>query len=115
MKQKHLLRILGLSAFLGLATLALPLSAHAGVRVSIGIGVPVVVAPAPVVVAPHRQPSCIPPRPWSWHRLWWCIDPRLSWSGDTTAPLIGPGDITPTAGTVGNATELERGPSLSTR
>ena len=52
-----LLRIFLVVAVFSLATLALPLSAQAGVRVSIGIGVPVysapvVVAPAPVVVYP---------------------------------------------------------------
>src|SRR5262245_40524498 len=49
---KTLLRAFIMVAVLGIATLALPLAAHAGARVSIGIGVPVVVAPAPVVVAP---------------------------------------------------------------
>jgi hypothetical protein len=46
-------RMFGLVMLLGIASLALPLSAHAGgLRVSIGLGllVPVVVAPAPVVV-----------------------------------------------------------------
>ena len=52
-----LLRIFLVVAVFSLATLALPLSAQAGVRVSIGIGVPVysapvVVAPPPVVVYP---------------------------------------------------------------
>src|SRR2546422_1334598 len=57
-----LLRRVGLSAFLGLVSLALPLPAHAGVHVSVGIGlpVPVLVAPAPVVVAP---PPVIYPAP----------------------------------------------------
>ena len=57
MKPRTLLRILGLSAFLGLASLALALPARARVNVSIGIGVPVY--PAPVVVAP--APVVIPP------------------------------------------------------
>jgi len=51
-RTKKLLRAFIMVAMLGIATLALPLSAHAGANVSIGIGVPVVVAPAPVVVAP---------------------------------------------------------------
>jgi hypothetical protein len=53
----RLLRRCAVGAVFGLATLALPLSAPAGVRVAIGIGVPVypapvVVYPAPVIVAP---------------------------------------------------------------
>ena len=44
------LRTCGIVAVLAVATLAIPLSAHAGVRVSVGIGLPVIVAPAPVVV-----------------------------------------------------------------
>jgi hypothetical protein len=51
-RTKTLLRTFIMVAVLGIATLALPLAAHAGARVSIGIGLPVVVAPAPVVVAP---------------------------------------------------------------
>jgi hypothetical protein len=54
---KTLFRLLAIVAVFGLATLALPLSAHAGVRVSIGVGLPVGVAPAPVVVAP--PPSAV--------------------------------------------------------
>ena len=46
----------------GLATFALPLSAHAGAQVSIGIGLPVAVAPAPVVVAPP-PPAVVYPAP----------------------------------------------------
>jgi hypothetical protein len=50
-------RMFGLVMFLGIASLALPLTAHAGgLHVSVGLGlpVPVVVAPAPVVVTrPH--------------------------------------------------------------
>ena len=61
MKPIPLLRIVGLSAFLGLVSFLLPLPTHAGVRVSVGIGlpVPVFVAPAPVVVAP--QPVIVYP------------------------------------------------------
>ena len=52
--------------FMGMASLALSLPAHAGVRVSLGIGVPVypapvVVVPAPVVVAP--PPAVVYPVP----------------------------------------------------
>ena len=67
MRATHtLVRMVGIVAFLGIATLALPLSAHAGgVQVSVGIGVPlpepVVVAPAPVVVA--LQPVVVQPAP----------------------------------------------------
>ena len=57
-----LLRTLVMAAVIGIATLALPLAAHAGARVSIGIGVPVVVAPAPVVVAPP-PPAVVYPAP----------------------------------------------------
>jgi hypothetical protein len=57
-----LFRLLAIGAIFGLATLALPLSAHAGVRVSIGVGLPVVVAPAPVVVAPP-PPAVVYPAP----------------------------------------------------
>lgn len=57
-----LLRTLVIVAVLGIATLALPLAAHAGVRVSIGVGFPVVVAPAPVVVAPP-PPAVVYPAP----------------------------------------------------
>jgi hypothetical protein len=61
-----LLRIFLVGAVFSVATLALPLSAQAGVRVSIGIGVPVyaapvVVAPAPVVVYP--APVVVAPPP----------------------------------------------------
>jgi len=59
---KTLLRTLAVVAVVGLATLALPLSAHAGVRVSIGVGLPVVVTPAPVVVAPP-PPAVVYPAP----------------------------------------------------
>ena len=53
--------IFGLAMLLGIASLALPLPAHAGgLRVSIGLGpqVPVVVAPAPVVVT-RPQPVIV--------------------------------------------------------
>ena len=65
-RTKMLLRMCAVVAVFGLATLALPLSAQAGVRVSIGIGgpvypAPVVVAPAPVVVYP--APVVIAPPP----------------------------------------------------
>ena len=59
---KTLFCLLTIVAIFGLATLALPLSAHAGVRVSIGVGLPVVVAPAPVVVAPP-PPAVVYPAP----------------------------------------------------
>jgi len=64
MKPSHILRIGVLSAFLGLASLALPLPAHAWVHVSIGLPLllPVVVAPAPVVVAPP-PPAVVYPAP----------------------------------------------------
>src|SRR4029453_1239964 len=52
-------RLLALLAVVGLAALALPLSADAGVRVSVVIGVPVY--PPPVVVAP--PPAVVYPRP----------------------------------------------------
>lgn len=54
MKPSTLLQIVGLSAFLGLASFALARPAHAGVHVSVGIGlpVPVIVAPPPAVVYP---------------------------------------------------------------
>ena len=55
----------GLAMFLGIASLALPLPAHAGgLRVSIGPGlpVPVVVAPAPVVVT-RPQPVIVQSAP----------------------------------------------------
>src|SRR5262245_44589952 len=66
MKPRTLLRIVGLSAFLGLASLALAWPAHARVNVSLGSGVPVypapvVVAPVPVVVAP--PPAVVYPAP----------------------------------------------------
>ena len=59
---KTLLRMFAVVAVVGIATLALPLSAQAGVRVSVGIGLPVVVAPAPVVVAPP-PPAVVYPTP----------------------------------------------------
>jgi hypothetical protein len=60
--------MLTMVAVFGLATLALPLSAHAGVRVSVGIGLPVVVVPPPAVVYPApvivaRPPVVIAPPP----------------------------------------------------
>jgi hypothetical protein len=61
-RTKTLFRMFAIVAVVGLATLALPLAAHAGARVSIGIGVPVVVAPAPVVVAPP-PPAVVYPAP----------------------------------------------------
>src|SRR5262249_37131026 len=59
-----LLRIMGLGAFLGLARLVLPQSAHAGVHVSIGLPLPVPlgVAPPPVVMAPP-PPAVVYPAP----------------------------------------------------
>ncbi len=54
-----LVRLFALLAVVGLAALALPLSADAGVRVSVGIGVPVY--PPPVVVAP--PPAVVYPAP----------------------------------------------------
>lgn len=57
-----MLRILSLSAFLGLVSLVLPLPARAGgLHVSIGLPVPVFVAPAPVVVA--LPPAVVYPAP----------------------------------------------------
>ena len=50
MKPRPLLRLVGLSVFLGLATLALPLAAQAGVRVSVGIGVPGLCTKSPVIL-----------------------------------------------------------------
>src|SRR5262245_56913071 len=61
-RTKTLLRTFVTVAVLGIATLALPLAAHAGARVSIGIGLPVVVAPATVVVAPP-PPVVVYPAP----------------------------------------------------
>ena len=59
---KTLLRTFVMVTVLGIATLALPLAAQAGVRVSIGVGLPVVVAPAPVAVAPP-PPAVVYPAP----------------------------------------------------
>jgi hypothetical protein len=56
---KTLLRTCVIVTAFGLATLALPLAAQAGVRVSIGVGVPVY--PAPVVVAPAPVVVAAPP------------------------------------------------------
>jgi hypothetical protein len=61
-RTKTLVRLFAIVAVLGLATLALPLSAQAGVRVSVGIGLPAVVAPAPIVVAPP-PPAVVAPAP----------------------------------------------------
>jgi len=61
-RTKTLLRTFVMVTMVGIATLALPLAAHAGARVSIGIGLPVVVAPAPVVVAPP-PPAVVYPAP----------------------------------------------------
>ncbi len=79
MQPKHRLRIVGLSALLGLASLALPLPAHAGVHVSMGLPLPVLVAPAPVIVAP--PPAIVYPAPvvvgpgyygyYGYHRGYW--------------------------------------------
>ena len=58
-------RMFGLVMFLGIAGLALPLTAHAGgLHVSIGLGlpVPVVVAPTPVVVT-RPQPVIVQSAP----------------------------------------------------
>ena len=79
MKPIPLLRIVGLSAFLGLVSFTLPLPAHAGVHVSMGLPLPVLVAPAPVIVAPppalvYPAPVVVGPgyygyyeyRPWYW-------------------------------------------------
>jgi hypothetical protein len=57
-----LLRTFIMATVVGIAILALPLWAQAGVRVSIGVGLPVVVAPAPVVVAPP-PPAVVYPAP----------------------------------------------------
>jgi len=61
-----LVRMFAMGAVFGLATLVLPLSAHAGARVSIGIGgpvytAPVVVAPPPAVVYPAPVVVASPP------------------------------------------------------
>jgi hypothetical protein len=56
---QKLVRLFALLAVVGLAALALPRSADAGVRVSVGIGVPVY--PPPVVVAP--PPAVVYPAP----------------------------------------------------
>ena len=61
-RTKTLLRIFAIVAVFGIATLAVPLAAQAGVRLSVGIGLPVVVAPAPVVVAPP-PPAVVYPAP----------------------------------------------------
>ena len=58
-RTKTLLRLFAVAAVFGLAMLALPFSAQAGVRVSIGVGVPVY--PAPVIVAP--APAVVYPAP----------------------------------------------------
>jgi hypothetical protein len=73
-RMRPLLWTFGMMTFFGMASLALPLPAHAGgLHVSIGIGVPVypapvVVAPAPVVVYPApvvvaRFPVVVAPPP----------------------------------------------------
>src|SRR5262252_2518696 len=65
MKPGHVLRIIALSAFVGLASLALPLSAHAGVHVSLDLPLPgpaVVVPPPPAVVVPP-PPAVVYPSP----------------------------------------------------
>ena len=49
---QKLVRLLALLAVVGLAALALPRSADAGVRVSVGIGVPVYPPPAVVYGGP---------------------------------------------------------------
>ena len=64
-----LFRLWTTGAVVGLAPLALPLAAHAGVRLSLGVGLPVVGAPAPVVVGGYDG---YPHRPWKhpyyrWH------------------------------------------------
>jgi len=64
MKRVYALRIIGVLAFLGVASLTVPLSAHAGgVQISIGLGLPlpVPVVPALVVVAP--RPVIVYPAP----------------------------------------------------
>ena len=109
-----LVRLLAIVAVFGLATLALPLSAHAGVRVSIGVGLPVVVAPAPVVVAPP-PPAVVYPA-----SVVVAPPPVVYGSapvvvGGSTAPTIGTGDIITTAGIAGNTPELGSRPSLSMR
>jgi hypothetical protein len=58
-------RIFSLVMFLGIASLALPLTAHArGLHVSVGLAlpVPVVVAPTPVIVT-RPQPVIVPSAP----------------------------------------------------
>ena len=70
-RMSTLLRTFGVVTLLGIATLALPLPAHAGgVHVSIGFGLPfpVVVAPQPVVVVPQpvivqQAPVIVQPEP----------------------------------------------------
>ena len=56
---QKLVRLFALLAVVGLAALALPRSADAGVRVAVGLGVPVY--PPPVVVAP--PPAVVYPAP----------------------------------------------------
>src|SRR5262245_40332919 len=56
---QEFVRLCALLAVVGLAALALPRSADAGVRVSVGLGVPVY--PPPVVVAP--PPAVVYPAP----------------------------------------------------
>ena len=75
MKPRHMLRIVSIATFLGMASFALPQPAHARVHVSVGLGLPipitilpappVVVRPAPVVVA---RPPVVIVRPW--RRVW---------------------------------------------
>ena len=63
-RTSKLLRTFGILTFLAVASLALPLSSHAGgVHVSIGLGLPfpVVVAPQPVVVHPAPVIVAQPP------------------------------------------------------
>jgi hypothetical protein len=73
-RSKTLLRTCALIAVVGIATLALPLSARAGVRVSISLGLPVVVAPPPVA---YGGPQVIVGgyygayyRPWRHYHRW---------------------------------------------
>jgi len=60
---KTLIRMLAMGAVFGIATLALPLAAHAGVRVSVGLGLPVVVAPLPPAVVYPAPPAVVTPPP----------------------------------------------------
>jgi len=72
MKPIHMLRIVSIVTFLGIASFALPQPAHARVHVAIGLGlpIPVPILPAPPVVV--ARPPVVIARSWRpyYHRPW---------------------------------------------